>query len=80
MTAELHQLRFASDATFAALWGGGLLLVAGFAMWADVRRTKRKHPDKVGLMPWTSIFFVAALLGVALITLAIKGWGADSGA
>lgn len=75
MTGELHQLRFASDATFAALTGGGLLLLAGFAMWADIRRTKRKHPDKVGLMPWTAIFFLAALLGVGLLSLAIRGWG-----
>ena len=76
MFAELHHLRFASDATFAALWGGGLLALAGFAMWAEVRRVKRKHPDKVGLVPWTPIFFLSALIGIGLITMAIKGWGA----
>ena len=75
MTGELHQLRFASDATYAALWGGGLLLLAGLAMWAEVRRTKRKHPDRVGWMPWTTIFFIAALVGITLVSLAIKGWG-----
>lgn len=75
MTGELHQLRFASDATLAAMWGGGLLLFAGLAMWAEIRRTRRKHPDRVGLMPWTTIFFVATLIGVTLVSLAIKGWG-----
>jgi hypothetical protein len=74
MTAELHQLRFASDATFAALLGGGLFLLAGVAMWADIRRTRRKHPDRVGWVPWLPIFFVAALLGFALLMMAIKGW------
>ena len=76
MTGELHQLRFASDATYAALWGGGLLLVAGLALWGDIRRTRRKHPDRVGWVPWTTVFFLSAVLGVALIALAIKGWGA----
>jgi hypothetical protein len=75
MTGELDQLRFASDATYAAMGGGALLLIAGLAMWADMRRTRRKHPDRVGLVPWTAIFFLAALLGVGLLTLAIKGWG-----
>jgi hypothetical protein len=77
MTGELEQLRFASDATFAAIWGAGLLLIAGLAMWADMRRTRRKHPDKVGLMPWTAIFFLTAVPGVGLIALAVKGWGAS---
>lgn len=75
MLAQLHQFRFASEATHAAVWGGGLLLVALLAMWAEKRRTKRKHPDKVGLMPWTTIFLVAAMLGVTLVSLAVKGWG-----
>jgi hypothetical protein len=75
MWAELSQLRFASDATFAAMWGAGLLVFAGLAMWAEIRRTRRRHPDRVGFMPWTTIFFVAALLGIALVTMAIKGWG-----
>lgn len=76
MFAELHQLRFASDATFAALWGGALLVVAGLAMWAEIRRTRRRNPDRVGCVPWTTVFFLAALLGVVLIAMAIKGWAA----
>lgn len=73
MLHEPDALRFASDATLFALWGGGLLLVAGIAMWADIRRTKRKHIDKVGWMPWTKLFFVCALVGLTLIGLAVKG-------
>jgi len=75
MTAELHQLRFASDASFAALWGVGLLLLSGVALWADIKRAKRKHVDRVGWVPWTKIFYISALLGVTLVIMAIKGWG-----
>lgn len=73
MLQEPDALRFASDATLFALWGGGLLLLAGIAMWAEIRRTRRKHIDKVGWMPWTKLFFVCALVGVTLIGLALKG-------
>lgn len=74
MIPNLSQLRFASDATLIAMWGAGLLLFAVFAVWAEARRTKRKRIDSVGWMPWTKIFFVAALVGLTLLTMAIKGW------
>jgi len=76
MTALFEQLRFASDATFAAIGGGMLLVVAALAMWLELRRVRRTQPDRVGCMPWTAIFFVAAFVGVALVIMAIKGWEA----
>jgi len=79
MFATLHDLRFASDATFAALWGGGFLLLALMALIAEVRRVRRKQADRVGCMPWTAIFFIAAMLGVTLVIMAIKGWFAGGG-
>ncbi|HSG34806.1 MAG TPA: hypothetical protein VLA37_09735 [Sphingomonadaceae bacterium] len=79
MLAALHDLRFASDATLAAIWGGAFLLLALVALVAEVRRTRRKQADRVGCMPWTAIFFIAAMLGVTLITMAFKGWSAGGG-
>ena len=79
MWDQIAQLRFASDATYAAIYGGALILLALLAMWAERRRTKRKNPDRVGWVPWLTVFFVAAFVGAALIMLAVKGWGAGDG-
>lgn len=67
-------LLFASDATLAALWGGGLLVVALVALMAERLRLRRVNINRVGWVPWTAIFLVAALVGVTLLTLALKGW------
>ena len=72
--AEPDFLRFASDATFAALAGGALLLLAAFAGLAERRRLRRKHIDAVGFMPWTTVSFLAIFPGVILLALAVKGW------
>jgi len=74
MIEPLHTLEFASDATIAALWGGGFLFAAGLSMWAETRRMKRKHIDAVGWVPWTKVFFVLTLVGLTLVVMAIKGW------
>jgi hypothetical protein len=74
MWSDLANLRFASDATWAAMLGGGLLLLASIAMWAETRRIKRKHIDAVGWVPWTRVFFIAMLLGITLVMMAVKGW------
>lgn len=72
--AEPDFLRFASDATFSALAGGALLLLAAFAGLAERRRLRRKHIDAVGFMPWTTVSFLAVFPGVILLALAMKGW------
>ena len=74
MFHEPAALLFASDATLVALWGVGLLLVAAVALWGDRRRAKRRHVDKVGWVPWTKIYVLAAFAGLVLIAAAIKGW------
>lgn len=71
---EPNFLLFASDATFAALVGGALLLLAIFAGLAERRRLRRKHIDAVGFMPWTTVSFLAIFPGVILLALAMKGW------
>jgi hypothetical protein len=67
-------LLFASDATFAALAGGALLLLAALAGLAERRRLRRKRIDAVGFMPWTTVSFLAVFPGVVLLALAMKGW------
>jgi hypothetical protein len=74
MAAFVDHIRFASDATLAGLWGGGLLLFALFALWRDVRRDRRKQIDAVGWMPWTGLFLTCAFVGFSLLLLALKGW------
>ncbi len=72
-------LLFASDATLTGIWAGLLLLVALFSMWAEHRRHRRKSIDQVGWFPWTKVFFICTLLGVTLMTMAIKGWVSPPG-
>lgn len=78
MMDKLHALIFASDATLAALWGGGFILAAALCMWAENRRNKRKVIDAVGWMPWTKMFFVCTLIGLTLMVMALKGWSSAS--
>ncbi len=74
MARFIEHLRFASDATLFAIWGGALLFIALIAFWAEARRVKRRQIDRVGWMPWTKIFFVCALVGLTLLGMGITGW------
>ena len=67
-------LLFASDATIVGLWGGAFLLLSLFALFAEWRRNRRRHVDRVGWMPWTIVFLAAGMIGVGLLTNAVKGW------
>ena len=69
-------VRFASDATLVGLSGGALLLLALVALVAERCRLRLKRIDAVGWVPWTSIFVFAAVIGVSLLTVALKGWAA----
>ncbi|UVI38355.1 hypothetical protein [Qipengyuania spongiae] len=53
--------------TLAAL---GLIGFAGLALFMDRRRLKRGHIDRVGWMPWTAIFLLAAIAGGGMLALA----------
>jgi hypothetical protein len=72
--AEPEFLLFASDATFAALAGIGLLLLAVWSAVAERRRLRRERIDAVGFMPWTAVFFVAFFPGMTLVALGVMGW------
>lgn len=53
--------------------GGLAALVAAFAWLADYSQTKRRNLDRVGLIPWTSIFFFALLAAVLLLAVSAQG-------
>jgi len=47
-------------------------IVATVAWIADRRRMRRSNLDRVGWVPWTSLFFWALMGAVILLALAIK--------
>jgi hypothetical protein len=69
-----HLLLFASDATFAAMLGGAMLVVAVIAALAERRRSRRKAIEAVGWVPWRAIFLAACFGAAGLLALAVKGW------
>lgn len=67
-------LLFASDAELLALWGAGFWLIAGLALFAEKRRLKREpiaRLEKVGWVPWTTIFMFCAIIGGGLLAVSI---------
>jgi len=50
------------------------MLVAALAWWGDRRRLRRRDPDRVGVMPWTGLFFWATLAAAVLLTAAVEQW------
>ena len=69
-----RELQFASEADLLVLWGMGFLAMAALALVADHLRSRReplKRMQKVGWMPWTSIFMACLIIGGGLIALAL---------
>jgi len=48
--------------------------LAAFALFADRRRLHRAERDKIGIMPWTGLFFWATLFAALLLTAAAEQW------
>jgi hypothetical protein len=71
---EPRFLLFASDATWVGLIGAVLITVAYAAWLGERRRKRRKEPDAVGWVPWTTVSFVTFFCGAILLSLAVKGW------
>ena len=66
-----HALVFASDATRLALMGLGCWTVAGLCLFAERRRNRRRDLDRVGFMPWTTLFVLASVVGGGLLALSL---------
>lgn len=67
----LHEFVFLSDAGRVALLGVGFIVVALVAMVAERTRGKRARIDRVGCMPWMTIFLFAAVIGGGLLATAV---------
>lgn len=50
------------------------ILLAMIAWWADRRRLRRSDPDAVGFMPWTTIYFLAMMIGCVALGVAARDW------
>lgn len=55
-----------------ALIGGIAAALAVMAWLGDRRRMKRRDLDRVGFMPWTSVFFFALMAAVLFFGVAGK--------
>ena len=67
----LHELVFLSEAGRVALLGVGFIVVALIAMVAERARGRRARIDRVGFMPWMTIFLFAAVIGGGLLATAV---------
>ncbi|GGD67640.1 hypothetical protein [Croceicoccus mobilis] len=63
-----------SDAGHWTLLALAALCVVVVALAGDWRRARRKSPDAVGCMPWTSVFMAALLVAVVAGALAVMTW------
>lgn len=57
-----------------AIAGISAVVIAAIAWNGDRRRMRRSDPDRVGIMPWTSIFFLSLLVAIVLLGLAARVW------
>lgn len=69
-----HFLALYRDVVTLAVAGLACALVAGWSIWAEIRRYRRKRMDAVGFMPWTAIHLVALLGACVFLGLAAHDW------
>lgn len=55
-----------------AVAGAVAAILAMLAWLGDRRRMHRRHPDTVGFMPWTPVFFWSLLAACIMLGLAAR--------
>lgn len=54
---------------------GSLAAALALVAWVgDHRRHRRRYIDRVGFMPWTTIFFFSLMVAVLLLGLSARQW------
>ncbi len=64
---------FASDALRYVMAGLAVLALSALSVWGERRRSRRKHPDAVGIMPWRDIGVVTTFAGLTLLAFGVIG-------
>ena len=70
----IRQFELMSDAAQLAWAGAGLWVLAAIFTLMERRRTRARNLaklEKVGWVPWTTLFVLAAMSGAALMTAAL---------
>jgi len=60
--------------TSAALFS---LVLAIYAWFADRRMLRRRNLEKIALVPWVTVFFLALIAAILIGGLAIREWFAS---
>lgn len=63
---------FTDPATFLWTAAAVLFVLAAYAAWAEHRRSRRRHLDRVGWVPWNLVQVLAFLGSVIALALAFK--------
>lgn len=58
----------------SAVAGVIALVLAALAWWGDHRRLHRRDPDRIGIIPWTGLFFWSVLAAAILLAAASQQW------
>ncbi|MBV7264723.1 hypothetical protein [Erythrobacter ani] len=70
----LTQIAFASDAVLLASTGGLFWVVAALCAFMERRRSRARSVDRlerVGFMPWTTLFVLCAIIGGGMLAMSL---------
>jgi hypothetical protein len=69
------QYELLTDAEQVSVLGGVFLVIAAFALVMEWRRNRTRdlaRLDKVGWMPWTTLFMLTAMIGAGCLAVSLK--------
>jgi hypothetical protein len=64
-----------TDAEQVSVLGGVFLVIAAFALVMEWRRNRRRdlaRLEKVGWVPWTTVFMLTAMIGAGCLAMSLK--------